>query len=276
RPALRVLGDGAFRIDDDHLALAQRLMGVPQRIARLLRPAVDGDRPGAARHPAEDRRVHHAGLGQEPRHPALPVDEHRIEDRGGVGDVVHRDDRSAAARDALGVLRLVPGQVRQWIESRRQRGHPRAALLPLYHLQGPPRDSVADAISEDSCVAVAVNLLVPLKRLTVAKSRLAERADVGTVRSALALAMAMDTVAAALSTPAVSRVLVAAAEPDELSAVRTLGAEIVSDGGQPGLNTGLRHVAEQLRADDPDCVIGALQADLPALRADELAAAIAA
>src|SRR5690606_13176893 len=43
RPALRVLGDGAFRIDDDHLALAQRLMGVPQRIARLLRPAVDGD-----------------------------------------------------------------------------------------------------------------------------------------------------------------------------------------------------------------------------------------
>jgi len=125
-------------------------------------------------------------------------------------------------------------------------------------------------------VAVAVNLLVPLKRLTVAKSRLAERADVGTVRSALALAMAMDTVAAALSTPVVSRVLVAAAEPDELSAVRTLGAEIVSDGGQPGLNTGLRHVAEQLRADDPDCVIGALQADLPALRADELAAAIAA
>nr|WP_028847970.1 2-phospho-L-lactate guanylyltransferase [Thermocrispum agreste] len=123
---------------------------------------------------------------------------------------------------------------------------------------------------------MAVNLVVPLKRLTAAKSRLAERAGSGELRSALALAMAMDTVAAALATPAVRRVLVAAADPTELGALRELGAEVVFDGGESGLNAGLRHVARQVRAEDPDCVVGALQADLPALRPDDLAAAIAA
>lgn len=49
-----------------------------------------------------------------------------------------------------------------------------------------------------------------------------------------------------------------------------------ADAANTGLNAALRTGERVLRATDPGCVIGALQADLPALRPDELAAALAA
>lgn len=123
-----------------------------------------------------------------------------------------------------------------------------------------------------------MNLVVPLKPLTVAKSRLVGGGspldEAG--RAALVLAMAMDTVTAAIAAGNVGRVLVAAAEPVELGVLVELGAEVYPDGGMPDLNGSLRHGADVLRADDPDCVVGALQADLPALRPAELEAAVAA
>ncbi len=118
---------------------------------------------------------------------------------------------------------------------------------------------------------------MPIKSLTLAKSRLLgccfpsdERN-----RARLVLAMAADTVAAALATPGVDRVLVAAALPDEVAELRGLGADVVDDGNAADLNAALRHGAALLRSDDPDGVVGALQADLPALRSDDLADAIA-
>lgn len=122
-----------------------------------------------------------------------------------------------------------------------------------------------------------MNLVIPLKRLAVAKTRLSGLAPgPDGDRAALVLAMALDTVAAAVATPGVDRVLVAAAAPGELGALAELGAEVVGDGGVPDLNGSLRHVAGVLAAEDPSCVVGALQADLPALRPAELAAVLAA
>lgn len=118
---------------------------------------------------------------------------------------------------------------------------------------------------------------MPIKSLTLAKSRLIgccyprdERN-----RARLVLAMAADTVAAALATPGVGTVLVTATRPAEVAELRALGAEVVDDGGAAGLNAALRHGAGLLRRADPEGIVGALQADLPALRPDDLAAAVA-
>lgn len=128
-------------------------------------------------------------------------------------------------------------------------------------------------------MAVAVNLVVPLKRLAVAKSRLA-RGRLPRLapdeHAALVLAMAMDTVAAAVAAAGVGRVLVVATAPGELAGLAALGAEVVGDAGAADLDTALSHGAAVLRADDPHCIVGALQGDLPALRPAELAAAVAA
>lgn len=123
-----------------------------------------------------------------------------------------------------------------------------------------------------------MNLVVPLKPLAVAKSRLlgALDPDHRIDHADLVLAMALDTVAAAVATPGIGRVLVAAAEPGEVTALGALGAEVAGDGGSADLNATLRHGAGLLRADDPGCVVGALQADLPALLPADLAAAVVA
>jgi 2-phospho-L-lactate guanylyltransferase len=120
-----------------------------------------------------------------------------------------------------------------------------------------------------------VNLVVPLKSLAVAKSRLLGALD-PVSRTELVLAMAMDTVAAAVAAHSITRVLVAATEPAELAPLRDLGADIVDDGGSADLNSTLTHGAQLLRADDPQCIVGALQGDLPALQPAELDAAVAA
>lgn len=123
---------------------------------------------------------------------------------------------------------------------------------------------------------VQVNLIVPVKRLTLAKSRLAGVLNPpnSDEHAELVLAMAADTVAAAIAAPAVHRVLVVAAEPAEVAALAALGADVVGDGAADGLNAALRHGAELLRAEDPGDIVGALQADLPALLPQELSRAI--
>ncbi|KAA9153008.1 2-phospho-L-lactate guanylyltransferase [Amycolatopsis acidicola] len=89
----------------------------------------------------------------------------------------------------------------------------------------------------------------------------------------LVLALAEDTLAAAGEVA--DRILIVASDVDAVMRLRRPGVEIVAEQGAHGLNAALRQGEKRLRADDPDAVIGALQADLPALRADELAAAIA-
>lgn len=112
-------------------------------------------------------------------------------------------------------------------------------------------------------------LVIPLKPLALAKSRLADTAA-DRLRPGLALAFAEDTVAAALASGAVRDVAVVT---DDALAARTLaalGARIVPDEPRAGLNAALAHGAAAVRAIRPGSPLAALNADLPALRPTEL------
>ncbi|MEC3973767.1 2-phospho-L-lactate guanylyltransferase [Amycolatopsis sp. H20-H5] len=119
-----------------------------------------------------------------------------------------------------------------------------------------------------------VDLIVPMKRPHEGKSRL--RGALPDERHAgLVLALAFDTLTAVTSAAGVRRVLVVAADPAALAELRELGVELIAEPGPGGLNSALRHGESVLRRDDPAGVVGALQADLPALRAEDLTAALA-
>jgi 2-phospho-L-lactate guanylyltransferase len=120
-----------------------------------------------------------------------------------------------------------------------------------------------------------VDLVVPIKRLDRAKSRL-RGAVPGVEHAELVLALLLDTVTAAVDAPGVRRVLVICEDDRVPVALRGTGAECVDVRGLPGLNAALDHGAELLRAADPLGTVGALQADLPALRSADLHAALTA
>ncbi|MFF6784469.1 2-phospho-L-lactate guanylyltransferase [Streptomyces sp. NPDC012510] len=116
-------------------------------------------------------------------------------------------------------------------------------------------------------------LVVPLKPLARAKSRLSDTADDG-VRPGLALAFAQDTVAAALTATAVGDVVVVTDDPLAARELAALGARTVPEdpreGPRDGLNAALRHGTAVVRAVRPQSPVAALNADLPALRPGEL------
>lgn len=118
------------------------------------------------------------------------------------------------------------------------------------------------------------SIVVPVKLLADAKSRLAPLA--GRHRPALALAMAEDTVAAALACPDVARVIAVTSDKRAVSALAGLGALTVPDRPLSGLNPALRHGAALASSRWPGSGIGALAADLPALRAADLSQALRA
>jgi 2-phospho-L-lactate guanylyltransferase len=125
-----------------------------------------------------------------------------------------------------------------------------------------------------------VDLVVPVKRLHEAKSRLRGAADRGAgdadAHARLTLALAHDTVAAVRAARLVRRLLVVSADPTVASELARIGVQVVADGPEPGLNAAYEHGAALLRADDPTTPVGALQADLPALLPAELDEAITA
>ncbi|MBO8190645.1 2-phospho-L-lactate guanylyltransferase [Streptomyces oryzae] len=116
---------------------------------------------------------------------------------------------------------------------------------------------------------VTWTLVVPLKPLSRAKSRLAGAAA-GPALPELALAFAQDTVGAALACPAVRDVVVVTDDPLAAGELRALGARPVPDLPGDGLNAALTHGAAAARATDPAAAVAALNADLPALRPAEL------
>ena len=118
------------------------------------------------------------------------------------------------------------------------------------------------------------SLVVPVKVLAQAKTRLAALA--GQDRPALALAMAADTVAAALESPEVGRVIVVTDDPQAAQVLASLGAVIVPEQPGRGLNRALRHGAAHSAHRWPRSGIGGLAADLPALRPAELSIALRA
>lgn len=116
-------------------------------------------------------------------------------------------------------------------------------------------------------------VIVPVKPPGVGKSRLGPLDGVD--RRDLAAAFATDTVTACLQTPGVTGVLVVTDDADFAAAMTGLGAHACGDGPEPGLNAALRYGAATAAARWPGVSCVALLADLPALRPDDLAAALA-
>jgi 2-phospho-L-lactate guanylyltransferase len=112
-------------------------------------------------------------------------------------------------------------------------------------------------------------LVVPVKRLSAAKSRL-RGALPDPAHERLALALAQDTVAAAVRC---AEVLVVTADPRAGAALTALGARVARD-PDVGLNAALAYAAGRVAASGPR--VGALTADLPALRTEDLAGALRA
>jgi 2-phospho-L-lactate guanylyltransferase len=118
------------------------------------------------------------------------------------------------------------------------------------------------------------SVLIPVKLLARAKSRLAALA--GPRRSELALALAGDTVAAVLRCDQAARAIVITDDPVAAGELAGLGALVVPDEPDDGLNAALRHGAAHAAARWPGSGTAALSADLPALRPAQLTKALRA
>lgn len=121
---------------------------------------------------------------------------------------------------------------------------------------------------------VGWGVVVPVKRLALAKSRLGAYGDAG--RQRLALAFAQDVVRAVVGCAAVRRVLVVTDDVRAAAALSALGAQVHADRPDAGLNPALEHGVQQLRNRDPRLGLATVSSDLPALRSADLDAALAA
>lgn len=124
-----------------------------------------------------------------------------------------------------------------------------------------------------------MSLVVPVKSLARAKTRLRGAADGGLgdpgAHARLSLALARDTVAAARAARGVREVIVVTSDREVATTMVADRLAVLADRPERGLNAALRLAAESLLGADPGRSVAALQADLPALRPDELAAALA-
>src|SRR6266545_4449134 len=117
------------------------------------------------------------------------------------------------------------------------------------------------------------SVVIPVKRLPLAKSRLYDGTRPREVHRELALALALDTAAAALACPAVARVVAVTDDPRAAASLVSLGAVVVPDQPDQGLNPALAYGASRATALAPGDGVAVLSADLAALRPDELGAA---
>ncbi|BBX36093.1 2-phospho-L-lactate guanylyltransferase [Mycolicibacterium mageritense] len=119
-----------------------------------------------------------------------------------------------------------------------------------------------------------VALVIAVKRLTAAKTRLAPIFSAST-REAVVLAMLVDTVTAA---SAVAPVTVVTPDDVAADAARQLGAAVITDptpaGHRNPLNNAIAAAEAELRTSIPNIVV--LQGDLPALQPQELDEALTA
>ncbi|MFW3116734.1 hypothetical protein MMAG44476_03457 [Mycolicibacterium mageritense DSM 44476 = CIP 104973] len=117
-------------------------------------------------------------------------------------------------------------------------------------------------------------LVIAVKRLTAAKTRLAPIFSAST-REAVVLAMLVDTVTAA---SAVAPVTVVTPDDVAADAARQLGAAVITDptpaGHRNPLNNAIAAAEAELRTSIPNIVV--LQGDLPALQPQELDEALTA
>lgn len=112
------------------------------------------------------------------------------------------------------------------------------------------------------------SVLIPVKRLLLAKTRLA---IVAQARADIALAMAVDTVRAVTAAATVAEVVIITDDERASEALARIDARIVADLPDAGLNPALRHGASVAKTTR----IAALSSDLPALRSSDLDAVLA-
>lgn len=115
-------------------------------------------------------------------------------------------------------------------------------------------------------------VVLTTKQASRGKSRLAPYA--GARRADLARAMALDTIAAALRCRIVGEVVAVTSDPESAALFSAAGATVVADGPDRGLNSALAYGAERARERRANTPVAALQADLPALREDDLERAL--
>ena len=114
--------------------------------------------------------------------------------------------------------------------------------------------------------------VVPVKPPARGKTRLSDLPDA--VRRELAAAFALDTVAACLSSAYVGAVLAVTDDAAFSAELGALGCVCIPDGVTGDLNGTLRQAAAEARRRWPDLAPVAVCADLPALRATDLDAAL--
>jgi 2-phospho-L-lactate guanylyltransferase len=123
-----------------------------------------------------------------------------------------------------------------------------------------------------------VDLLLPMKPLSQAKTRLLGAADGGFgapgAHARLVLALARDTLAAAAGAAVVRRAVVICSDRIVCRTLAADGVEAIPDEPAAGLNSALRYGEALLRSADPDTTIATVPADLPALQPQELDRAI--
>jgi len=117
-------------------------------------------------------------------------------------------------------------------------------------------------------------VVVPVKELRFAKSRLAQLTQDG--RAQIALAMARDVVAAAVECDLVSAVYVVTNDVLAAATLEGDGARVIADASDSGLNAALTDAARVATGWHPRNGVAALSSDLPALSAAELREALSA
>jgi 2-phospho-L-lactate/phosphoenolpyruvate guanylyltransferase len=117
-------------------------------------------------------------------------------------------------------------------------------------------------------------VVVPVKVLARAKSRIASLA--GPRRAELALAMASDTVTAVVAAQEAGQVIVVTDDPVAAGDLSAAGATVIPDEPRDGLNAALRYGAACADRRWPASGTAALSADLPALRPEEIGKALRA
>lgn len=117
-------------------------------------------------------------------------------------------------------------------------------------------------------------IIIPVKDTRVAKTRLSALGK--PVRATLALAFAQDSVAAALACELVHEVMVVTNDRTAERVLADLGARVIRDAPDAGLNAAVEHGVGMARRLDPDAAVAAMLGDLPALRGEDLHLAFAA